>query len=142
MQPCDLPTRISCLCGDFRRLEHLFATVPDAAARRKLLSTLRVLNSAACGARAARTAAGKSSRAAEVITNTVSSAAQDEVSRVVDFAVGDIIRTAGPHPARAAANTVPPAAPLRKVLGMLEKGCRNVRNFRDLARKVAESLPG
>jgi hypothetical protein len=27
-------------------LEHLFATVPDAAVRRKLLSTLRVENSA------------------------------------------------------------------------------------------------
>jgi hypothetical protein len=31
-------------------LEHLFATVPDAAARRKLLSTLRMENSAAYGA--------------------------------------------------------------------------------------------
>jgi hypothetical protein len=49
----DFFTRIACLCGDFRRLEHLFATVSDAAVRRKLLSTLRVENSATCGAHGA-----------------------------------------------------------------------------------------
>jgi hypothetical protein len=42
----DFLTRIAWRCGDLLRLEHLFATVPDAAVRRKLLSTLRVENSA------------------------------------------------------------------------------------------------
>lgn len=36
-------------------LEHLFATVPHVTARRKLLSTLRVANSATYGAHGART---------------------------------------------------------------------------------------